>query len=595
MGRAVRPRLTIRAAVAGVSLLVMAAFWLVASAVINHAYQRLTADAESNLGGTARLVALAHSQWVEETRGLAAALAGIISEGDVDTARCQHLLGSTLTNSQGYAAFVVVSPDGITRCGSTTQAPGTDFRDRTYVRRAMETGTFSVGEYVLGRVSNQTVLPTAYPAVNAYGEVSFVIIVSKRLDWFQAVTERLHLASDIHVTLVDRRDVVLAAIPREAIASGEVYGVAQLLEARSHQASGAVTVGDHVHAFTPLGDGALSSITVVVSRPRSVLLGAIDQFRLHANLAVAAVMGLTVLLMFQAMRRLVLRPLAHLLDGMHAVHSGDLEWRAQSSHPADTVEMQRLYQGFDEMVAAVARTQDDIRAQAETLEQSNRDLQHFAYMVSHDLREPLRSVSGFAQLLARRYADVVDEEGREFVRFITDGVLRMSRMLDGVLAYSRIETQGGPPGPVPLDAPLDQAVSALHAAIGEAGAVIDRPAPLPLVRADAEQMTRLFINLLTNSIKFRRDDCSPHIRITAQRAGDLWEITIADNGIGVSEEGRDRIFLLFHRQVRRDKFDGDGIGLAVVKRIVDRHGGTIRAEPSPGGGTAIVFTLKPAE
>lgn len=594
MGGTLRPRLTIRACVAGICLLVMAAFWLVASAIINHAYQRLTADAESNLGGTARLVALAHSQWIEETRGLAAALAGILSDGSIDAGRCHRLLASTLANSQGYAAFVIVSPDGFTRCGSTAQAPGTDFRDRAYVRRAMDTGAFSVGEYVLGRVSNQTVLPTAYPALNAYGEVAFVVIVSKRLDWFQAVAERLHLAEDIRVTLVDRRGAVLAAIPRDSATSGETYPVAPVLQARTLQASGAVTAGEHVHAFAPLGDGALSSITVVVSRPRSVLLGAIDQFRLHANLAVAAVMGLTVLLLFQVLRRLVLRPLSHLLDGMHAVHSGDLGWRAQS-RPVDTREMCRLYQGFDDMVTAVARTQDDIRAQTAILEQSNRDLQHFAYMVSHDLREPLRSVSGFAQLLARRYADVVDSEGREFVQFITEGVLRMSRMLDGVLVYSRIETQGGPPGPVQLDVPLDHAVNALHAAIAEAGATVERPAALPVVRGDAEQLARLFMNLLTNSIKFRRDDAAPVIRITARRDGELWEVTVADNGIGVSEEGRDRIFLLFHRQVRRDRYDGDGIGLAVVKRIVDRHGGTIRAESSPDGGTAIVFTLRPAE
>lgn len=572
----------------------MVAFWLVASAIINHAYERLSADAESNLGGTARLVALAHSQWVEETRGLAAALAGVLVEGRVELEACHRMLASTLSNSQGYAAFVIVSPDGFTRCGSTAQAPGTDFRDRAYVRRAMETGAFSVGEYVLGRVSNQTVLPTAYPVLNAYGDLDFVVIVSKRLDWFQAVAERLHLAEDTRVTLVDRRGAVLAAIPRDQAATGEIYGVAPVLDARTRQASGAVTVGEHVHAFAPLGEGALSSISVVVSRPRSALLGAIDQFRLHANLAVAAVMALTVLLLFQALRRLVLRPLSHLLDGMHAVHSGDLGWRAQS-RPVDTVEMRRLYKGFDEMIAEVARTQDDIRAQAATLEQSNRDLQHFAYMVSHDLREPLRSVSGFAQLLARRYAGVVDAEGREFVQFITDGVARMSRMLDGVLVYSRIETQGRPPGPVQLDEPLEHAVNALHAAIAEAGAKVERPETLPVVRGDGEQLARLFMNLLTNSIKFRRDDTAPVIRITARRDGDLWEVTVADNGIGVSEEGRDRIFLLFHRQVRREKYDGDGIGLAVVKRIVDRHGGTIRAETSPDGGTAIVFTLRPAE
>lgn len=587
MGIAAKPGLSIRVAVAGVTLLVLAAFWLVAAAIIDHAYRRLAGDAETGLAASARLVALAHSQWVDETRGLAAALAAIIPGTGFDPTRCQQVLASTLANSQGYAAFVIVSNDGIALCGSNAQAPGTDFRDRAYVRRALETGAFSVGEYVLGRVSNQTVLPTAYPALSQYGDVMFVIIVSKRVDWFQAVADRLHLANDTRVALADRQGAVLAAIPRDS----DGFNIPEVLAARERQGSGTLTIQDRVHAFVPLGEGALSAITVVVSRPRSALLGAIDDFRLHANLAVAAVMAATVLLLFHAMRRLVLVPLAHLLGGMRAVHSGNLDWRAGDRN-VDTAEMRDLYQGFDDMVAAVRDTQNRIRAQADTLEQSNRDLQHFAHMVSHDLREPLRSVSGFAQLLARRYAPVVDDEGREFVRFITDGAERMSRMLDGVLAYSRIETQGFPPGPVALDLPLNQATSSLHAAIAEAGAVIERPEPLPIVQADGEQLVRLFQNLIANSIKFRRPGTPPLIRISAQRQGGFWEVSVADNGIGVSEEGRDRIFLLFHRQVRRDRYEGDGIGLAVAKRIVDRHGGTIRAESIPGQGTTIVFTLK---
>lgn len=594
MGHAVRPHLSIRAAVAGVLLLVLATFWLAATAIIDHAYRRLSADAETSLGATARLVALAHSQWVDETRGLAAALAAVIPDTQFDPGRCHRVLTSTLATTQGYAAFVIVSPDGITWCGSTPQAPGVDFRDRAYVRRAMETGQFSVGEYVLGRVSNTTVLPTAFPAHDQSGALSFVVIISKRLDWFQSVAERLDLAADIRVSLVDRRGAVLAAIPRDSADAGKVFGVPAVLDARTRQGSGALTDGERVHAFAPLGEGTLSSITVVVSRPRSALLGAIDQFRVQANGAVVAVMVLTVLLLFHAMRRLVLAPLAHLLDGMHAVHSGDLNWRAR--RPAvETVEMRRLYQGFDDMVTAVAKTQAEIRAQADVLEQSNRDLQHFAYMVSHDLREPLRSVSGFAQLLTRRYAPVVDEEGREFVGFITEGILRMSRMLDGILSYSRIETQGAPTGPLELDRPLDQALSALHAAISETSAVIVRPQHLPIVRGDSEQMARLFQNLLANSIKFRRPDAVPTIDIAAERHGEFWQITVADNGIGIAQEGRERIFLLFHRQARRDQYDGDGIGLAVVKRIIDRHGGTIRAESTPDGGTAMVFTLRAVE
>ena len=572
----------------------MMAFWLVAATIIEHAYGRLFQDARASLAETARLVAFAHSQWVDETRALAATLGTVLPRTGFRSGECRALLTSALSSSQGYAAFVVVSPEGIALCGSTEQAPGTDFRDRGYVRRAIETGSFAVGEYVRGRVSRQTVLPTASAVLTPFGDVAFVLIVSKRLDWFQAVADRLHLPADTRAFLVDGAGVTLASFPHGSVDGGEPFAVPQILDARREHASGTLILDDVVHAYVPLGDGALSSISVVVSRPRSVLLGAIEDFRLHANVAVLGVLILTVLLLVQTMRRLVLRPLRGLAEGMRIVHGGDLGWRA-CEDDAVTVEMRRLYGDFNEMVAEVARTQARIRAQAETLEQSNRDLQHFAYMVSHDLREPLRSVSGFAQLLARRYAPVVDDEGREFVRFVTEGAERMSRMLDGVLAFSRIETQGEPLCPVALDGPLDKAEEDLQAAMTESGAVVERAAPLPVVRADPEQMARLFLNLLANSIKFRRPDVPPVIRVTARRLGTMWEVVVADNGIGVDEEGRDRIFLLFHRQVRRDMYDGDGIGLAVVKRIVDRHGGTIRAEAGPDGGTVIVFTLPAAE
>lgn len=589
-----RPRLSIRVVVAGVAAMVMATFWLVAAAIIEHAYGRLADDARTSLAETARLVALAHSQWVDETRALAAALGAILPTTGFEPGRCRSLLASTLANSQGYAAFAAVSPEGLALCGSGEHVPGTDFRDRAYVRRALETGAFTVGEYVVGRVSNQTVLPTASAVLTPFGDVAFVLIISKRLDWFQAVANRLHLPRDTRVSLVDRGGAMLASIPHEAAPSGQAFGVPEILAARGKSNSGTLILGNQVHAYVPLGDGALSAISVVVSRPRSALLGAIEDFRVHANLVVLGVMVLTVLLLVQTMRRLVLRPLHRLADGMRVVHGGDLSWRARTDQAA-TVEMRRLYCDFNEMVGEVSRIHNRIRAQAETLEQSNRDLQHFAYMVSHDLREPLRSVSGFAQLLARRYASVVDAEGREFVRFITDGTERMSRMLDGVLAYSHIDTQGVVQSPVALDEPLDLALNDLHAAIAEAGATIERPERLPTVRADADQMARLFLNLLSNAIKFRRPGTAPVVRVSACRLDGAWEIAVADNGIGIDQEGRERIFLLFHRQARRDLYDGDGIGLAMAKRIVDRHGGTIRAESIPGQGATILFTLPVAE
>lgn len=571
MGVADRRSLSIRAAMTGVTLVVMAAFWLVGAIIVDHAYRRMAEDAEAAVKGSAAAVALAHSRWIEETRGVAAALAATLPVTGFDPDKCHAVLSSTLANSQGYASFSVISPNGGVLCGSGSHPAGSDSLQDGFLRRALETGAFAVGTYVPGRVSSLTVLPTAYPVLDDAGDVAFILVLTKRLDWFQSVAARLYQGSDISIALVDREGTSLATIPRDAAPVDDA--------------------GAYVSGSVPLGDGGL---TVVASRPRAIVLAAIEEFHWQAQVAVAAVVVVMLLLLFLASQRLVLAPLARLLAGMREIHNGNLDWQAGTRRPL-TTEMQTLYQGFDEMVTAVRDTQNHLREQSAALEQSNRDLQYFAYMVSHDLREPLRSVSGFAQLLARRYHSVVDDEGREFVQFITDGAERMSRMLDGVLAYSRVETQGTPLGPLQLDEPLAQAVTALHAAVSETSAEIERPQPLPRVLGDSQQLIRLFQNLLSNSIKFRRPDTVPHVVISARREGAFWEISVADNGIGVPEEGRERIFLLFQRQVRRDRYEGDGIGLAVVKRIVERHGGTIRADTSPTGGTAIIFTLKAAD
>lgn len=223
------------------------------------------------------------------------------------------------------------------------------------------------------------------------------------------------------------------------------------------------------------------------------------------------------------------------------------------------------------------------------LERSNRDLQQFAYVCSHDLQEPLRVISNYTQLISRRYAGRLDEDADEFIEFIVSASRRMQGLINDLLAYSRVETRGKPFTTVNTNKAVEAAAANLKLAIEEAGAKIDCR-PLPSVTGDETQLLQLFQNLLSNAIKFR-SKAPPRIEIAGIRSGSRVTFTVSDNGIGIDAKHADRIFVIFQRLHTREDYEGSGIGLAICKRIVERHGGFIKVEPETGGGSEFIFSL----
>ncbi|WP_126443917.1 sensor histidine kinase [Sulfuricystis multivorans] len=224
------------------------------------------------------------------------------------------------------------------------------------------------------------------------------------------------------------------------------------------------------------------------------------------------------------------------------------------------------------------------------LETSNRELEQFAYVASHDLQEPLRMVASYTQLLARRYRGRLDADADEFIAFAVDGAQRMQTLINDLLKYSRVGTRGKPFAAVSGEKALDAALANPDVAIRESAAVIER-APLPTLWGDEMQLVQLFQNLIGNAIKFKKPDTAPHIRIEAQRTAKAWEIAVADDGIGIAPEYFERIFLIFQRLHPKEQYPGSGIGLAIAKKIVERHGGMIRVESAPGRGARFVFSI----
>jgi len=235
------------------------------------------------------------------------------------------------------------------------------------------------------------------------------------------------------------------------------------------------------------------------------------------------------------------------------------------------------------------QTEEDLLRASRELERSNKDLESFAYIASHDLQEPLRTITGFLQLLEQKAGSRLDEKANQYIQYAVDGSKRMHQMITDLLAYSRVSMQALIPKPIPLRETVDQALALTRKSIEESGArIVIRE--LPTVRAEASQMIQVFQNLIANAVKFRSER-PLKIEIGARREQGFWLLSVKDNGIGLDLSQRDRIFQIFQRLHSRQKYPGSGIGLSICKKIIERHGGTIWVDSIPKDGSTFCFTL----
>ena len=239
------------------------------------------------------------------------------------------------------------------------------------------------------------------------------------------------------------------------------------------------------------------------------------------------------------------------------------------------------------------RSDEALRSYAEELRRSNEDLERFAYVASHDLQEPLRSIVSFSQLLEKRYRGRLGRDADEYIDFIVEGGVRMQALILDLLAYSRVNTTRQQIGRTEAEDVMHAVERHLDARLREAGAVLTHDG-MPAVMADPLQLEQVLEILVLNAIKFCRPEEPARVHVGARRFDGFWEFSVEDNGIGIEEEYFEKIFVIFQRLHTKDRYEGTGIGLPIVKRIVDRHGGTVRVESVPGEGTTFFFTLPAA-
>lgn len=286
-----------------------------------------------------------------------------------------------------------------------------------------------------------------------------------------------------------------------------------------------------------------------------------------------------------ALRRLILDPIRQLERAAQVLADGDGSIRLSfKSHD----EMGRLSRTFNQ-------TAETLSTRTTELQRSNRDLEQFAYVASHDLQEPLRMVSSYTQLLGKRYAGKLDERADMYIHYATDGANRMQALIQDLLKYSRAGTRQAPLLPTSAADVVADVLRSFELAIVESGSSVT-VTELPEVLADRVQLTQIFQNLIGNALKFRREGVAHSVTVSAEPEGDphgaMWQFTVRDNGIGINKEYFERIFVIFQHLNTRESFAGSGIGLAICQRLVERHGGKIWLESTPGEGTLFHFTLQ---
>jgi len=341
-------------------------------------------------------------------------------------------------------------------------------------------------------------------------------------------------------------------------------------------------------SIAALNSGILSERASALGRLRSATTAVI----IVAITAAVALIGVAAAA-WAAMNAWVTRPLAALGREAQVVASGGLDHQLTVHGPREVIDLARDVENMRRQLLA---TMGNLSYQANELQRSNRELEQFAYVASHDLQEPLRKVASFCQMLESRYAGQLDDRARQYIAYAVDGAKRMQLLINELLTFSRVGQPGTIRGPVELNAVAREAVDRLDATITDTDAEVTI-GDLPAVRGDATLLTQLFQNLIANSIKFRRMDEHPVIRIAAERKDGIWEFACQDNGIGIAPAHAERVFVIFQRLHPRGAYPGTGIGLALCRKIVDFHGGHIwidtEADPAADSrsGTTIRWTL----
>jgi signal transduction histidine kinase len=562
--------------------------------------ERAIDEAQEKLQVAAERVAEEFHDVVRSTAQLEYGLSRARDLDTADRAGCSAFLAGVLKEHPQYTGLLTIRPDGRLFCDSLRSGRELLLTDRRYFQQALAPQTSLALEPAFGRLTGKAVLQIAYPAREEGGALKFVLLASLDLDKFMRSRARGLPYESAVLMLMDRNGTVLTWHPGDEVRPGTSLADSpfhRLAEKRNGtgkhdeiESAGVARVWAVAAPDPREAPGADLSVLVGVSKGE---LTAAADGRLKETLIIVAIVALLAFVIAWALAEAgIRRPIRRMTDALTAFGAGNLGARVGGPYPRG--ELGALMRALDAMADRLAQLNSELERRVSErtaeLEAANKELESFSYSVSHDLRAPLRAIDGYTRVLEEDCADKLDDEGRRLLGVVRERAQRMGVLIDELLDFSRL-------GRSPLAAaPLDMetlARSALDEAVAAAGAA--RPhceiGPLPSATGDASLIRQVWLNLLSNAIKFSGRNGEPAIRVTGAIDGAEHVYGVKDNGAGFDMRYYDKLFGVFQRLHRTEDYPGTGVGLAIVKRVVERHGGRVWAESRPGEGAAFYFSL----
>jgi signal transduction histidine kinase len=623
-------------------LLVLLAVFPTLAVVIYTAIEQRREGLENARNETLRLVRTAannHDQSIESAQQLLLALAQMPAVQNRDSNVAYSLFADLVALHELYADFGLLRADGSPVVMFRPLHSSIEMTNRPFFRTAIERGNFSAPDYHVDWATRDPALIIGYPLNSNRSSndgPDAILFAAIDLNWLYRMHSQAQLPPGSSITVTDPERVTILRYPDpQSRYVGEPLAPSRRRGPRPPERTSISRGRDGVlrlYAFAPLGRTEENSAGIAVGIPVAQA-HALANAALRRNLAA---LGIATLLALGAAwfggEFFILRRLRRLVATTERLTHGDLS--ARTGVARGDGELHQLAIAFDQMaeslqqrVAERERAEANLRTLNQHLEQrvaartlelkrSNEELEQFAYVASHDLQEPLRMVTNYLQLLENRYKTQLDPKAQDFIGIAVDGAVRMHQLIGDLLTYSRVGTAAKPLVPTNANDVLKNSLLNLKVALDESAARVTID-PLPTVMGDPVQLTQLFQNLIGNALKFRSEKV-PEIHIFAKPDGAScpvpppggtssvepktastessteWQFSIQDNGIGIPAKDFDRIFLIFQRLHTREKYPGTGIGLALCKKIVERHGGRIWVESEPGQGTTFHFTLQGA-
>ena len=511
-----------------------------------------------------------------------------------------------------YSAFYVADLEGNILCTMSDGDLPADLIGCHHYQELIVAGDFVVSEYHICRNSGKGVISMGYPIFNEYDDQVGVINISIDLKWFNDFAQEADIPPKSSLTIFEKNGTILAHFPNpdfwvgKSIHEGSIEQSILGIKNGTMRGMGSDQV-ERLYAFMPLS-GSEESVFISLGIPVDFAFAEVNR-TMTRNLFLVGTVSLLLLVSAWFLGEwVVMKPIRTLVNTTQQLAQGDLDVRAANEY--DHGEFAVLIESIDEMAEALsqrdverAAAESAIRAYAEDLERSNRDLLDFANIASHDLQEPLRKIANFSDILMIRYESSLDERAQDYLSRIQASAKRMQSFIIALLSYSRLSTQKQPTAIVDLNEITQNVLNDLDVQIEQVGAYI-QVEDLPLVKADPIQMHQLFLNLIGNSLKFRKQESPVKIELKGKTVigaslaesgnkyeSGYFEISIKDNGIGFDEKYLDRIYQPFQRLHRFDRYGGTGMGLAICRKIVERHAGEIEAHSSPGQGATFIVRL----